>query len=97
MPSPSASYDRTGHHRIGRADISAVETDVSHHLAEITATFSLPHGQISIQGVQPFKRPRFTAAVIGGTGKYAGARGSVQLDGPRSRYTFTLRRVGRNG
>jgi hypothetical protein len=70
---------------------TAVETDVSRHLAEITATFSLPGGQVSIQGVQPFKRHRLTTAILGGTGKYAAARGTVLLDGQRSRYVFTLR------
>ena len=77
-------------HRIGRADISAVETDAGRHIAEITVTFSLPRGTIDVQAAQHFKRTSFTAAVTGRTGTYRAARGTVSLDGTHSRYIFQL-------
>ena len=80
----------TSGRQIGRGDISAVEPDPRAHIAEVTATFSLPHGQIDIQAAQHFHRTSLTAAIIGGTGAYSNARGSASLNGKTSRYVFHL-------
>jgi hypothetical protein len=84
-------YNESGKQRIGRFDIFCVTTDPAGtptekvHRAECTGTFTLPGGEISIQGSNPFPRysappPRASDAISGGTGKYAGVRGEVILE-----------------
>lgn len=59
---------------------------------QITFTALLGGGQISGIGVTRFNRPTPALAIIGGTGKYLGARGEVFVhNGPhRTRLTFVL-------
>ena len=61
---------------------------------QCVATFDLPTGQITVQGVLR-DAPDFTIAVTGGTGDYSGAGGTLtghdsEEDGP-STYTFLFR------
>ncbi|MFE9045955.1 hypothetical protein ACFY9F_33020 [Streptomyces sp. NPDC012421] len=63
-------------------------------------TYSLTGGQITFQGfvfghLRPGPPPSFDGAITGGTGEYAGARGTVHADtiGPgQRRFTLTLLR-----
>ncbi len=84
-------YNATGAKRIGRLDLFCVITDPADepaekaHMAECTVTYTLPGGEISQQGVQPFpKLPKLPArnveSITGGTEKYAGVRGDVLIE-----------------
>jgi hypothetical protein len=76
-------YNATGMERIGRFDLLCAITDPADesaeeaHMAQCTKTFTVPGGQISVQGVEAY--PNLSAlapgvnAISGGTGKYAGA------------------------
>ena len=64
------------------------------------STFSLPGGQITLDGVtvfgpgdEEFKQDPYTHAITGGTGKYATARGEVttrDLSATEFEYTFRI-------
>ena len=83
-------YNATGKERIGRFDLfcaitdPADETSEKAHMAQCTKTFTLPGGQISVQGVEAY--PNLSAlapgvnAISGGTGKYAGVRGEQRFE-----------------
>jgi len=83
-------YDESGKERIGRLDLYCVITDPADessekaHIAECTKTFTLPGGQISVQGVEAY--PKLSAlapgvnAISGGTGKYAGVGGEQRFE-----------------
>jgi len=84
-------YDESAKHRIGRLDFFCVTTDPADepnekaHMAEATATYTLPGGEISAQGLRAY--PQLSGpssdgvdAITGGTGKYAGVRGEVRLE-----------------
>jgi hypothetical protein len=87
-------YNATGKKRIGRFDLFCAVTDPADessekaHMAECTKTFTLPGGEISVQGREAYPdelsaRPTpGEDAITGGTGKYAGVRG-VQRFEPR--------------
>lgn len=76
-----AAHVRVGHDRI-RCVVGST-CDV---------TVWLTHGTLVAKHVA-VRPPRFTAAITGGTGAYAGARGTVAVVlGPTSRYTVTLTR-----
>ena len=83
-------YDESGKERIGRVDLFSVLTDPADepnekaHMAEATATYTLPGGEISAQGLRAY--PQLSGppsegvdAISGGTGKYAGVRGEVHI------------------
>jgi hypothetical protein len=83
-------YDKSGKQSIGRLDMYCVTTDPADkpnkkaNIAVCTITFTLPDGEISVQGSNPFPRlsappPRASDAITGGTGKYTGVRGEVIL------------------
>src|SRR5262249_36527201 len=73
--------------------------------AHCLATLVLPEGQVTAQGVRTGalsqrQPPRFTLAIIGGTGAYTTAPGQVRivdLNATDSRLTLTLIRYGRPG
>jgi hypothetical protein len=77
-------YDESGKERIGRFDLFCAITDPADepsekaHMAQCTKTFTLPDGQISVQGVEAYPDLSGLApgvnAISGGTGKYAGVR-----------------------
>jgi hypothetical protein len=83
-------YDESGKEKIGRFDLFCAITDPADessekaHMAQCTKTFTLPGGQISVQGVEAY--PNLSAlapgvnAISGGTGKYAGVRGEQHFE-----------------
>jgi hypothetical protein len=84
-------YDESGKERVGRLDLFCVTTDPADepgekaHMAECSYTFTLPGGEISAQSVSAFpKLPGLPSssvdAVTGGTEKYAGVRGEVEVE-----------------
>jgi len=84
-------YNESGTKRIGRLDLFCVTTDPADepneraHMAECTKTFTLPRGEISVQGVNAYpKLPGLPSsgvdAISGGTGKYAGVRGEERFE-----------------
>lgn len=83
-------YNEGATKRLGRFDQFGVLTDPADepnekaHVMEVSSTYTLPGGEISVQGVTPFTelsgRPsRDVNAVSGGTEKYAGVRGEVHV------------------
>jgi hypothetical protein len=62
-----------------------------------TGTYVLPGGQLMVQLVQPGPTGVYAQAVTGGTGRYAGARGTVVVDqrADGDRFTFRVRASGR--
>ena len=93
-------YDESGKERIGRFDLFCAITDPADessekaHMAQCTKTFTLPGGQISVQGLEAY--PNLSGlspgvnAISGGTGKYAGVGGeqSFELRGKKVIDTF---------
>ena len=83
-------YDESGKERIGRFDLFCAITDPADqasekaHIAECTKTFTLPGGEISVQGVEAYPNLSGLApgvnAISGGTGKYAGVRGEQRFE-----------------
>jgi hypothetical protein len=83
-------YDESGKQRIGRFDLFCAITDPADessekaHMAQCTKTFTVPGGQISVQGVEAY--PNLSGlspgvnAITGGTGKYAGVRGEQRFE-----------------
>jgi allene oxide cyclase-like protein len=93
-------YNATGTKRIGRFDLFCAITDPADeaaeeaHMAECTKTFTLPGGEISVQGVEAY--PTLSApapgedAITGGTGKYTGVRGEQRFEPRRTRVINTF-------
>jgi hypothetical protein len=83
-------YDATGKERIGRFDLFCAITDPADEssekalIAECTKTFTLPGGEISVQGVEAYPDLSGLApgvnAISGGTGKYAGVEGEQRFE-----------------
>jgi hypothetical protein len=83
-------YNESGKERIGRFDLFCAITDPADeaseksHMAQCTKTFTLPGGQISVQGVEAYPNLSGLApgvnAISGGTGKYAGVRGEQRFE-----------------
>jgi hypothetical protein len=83
-------YDESGKERIGRFDLFCAITDPADessekaHMAQCTKTFTLPGGQISVQGVEAYPNLSGLApgvnAISGGTGKYAGVGGEQRFE-----------------
>ncbi len=84
-------YNESGKQRIGRLDLFSVLTDPADepnekaHMAEVTATYTLSGGEISAQGVRAYPElsglpARGVDGITGGTEKYAGVRGEVNVD-----------------
>jgi hypothetical protein len=95
-------YNESGKKRIGRLDLFCAITDPADesaekaHIAECTATLTLPGGEISAQGVQAYPKlaeltPGGVDAITGGTGKYAGVRGEVQIEPRGNKVIQTFR------
>ena len=93
-------YNATGKERIGRFDLFCAITDPADEssekalMAECTKTFTLPGGEISVQGVEAY--PTLSApapgedAITGGTGKYTGVRGEQRFEPRRTRVINTF-------
>jgi hypothetical protein len=58
-----------------------------------TGTYALHGGQVMVQLLQPGGQGTYRQAITGGTGRYAGARGTVavQQDDGGDRFTFRIR------
>jgi hypothetical protein len=94
-------YNATGTKRIGRFDLFCSLTDPADessekaHMAECTKTFTLPGGEISIQGLEAYPTPLSAPApgrdaITGGTGKYAGVRGEQRFEPRRTKVINTF-------
>jgi hypothetical protein len=94
-------YNATGKQKIGRLDLFTVLTDPADepsekaHTVEATYTYTLPGGEISVQGVSALPTltepaPRAVDAISGGTGKYAGVRGEVRIETRGNKATSTF-------
>jgi hypothetical protein len=96
-------YNESGKKKVGRVDLFSVLTDPADepnekaHMAEATATYTLPGGEISAQGLRAYPQlsgppSKGVDAISGGTGKYAGVRGEVRLEtrGNKRIITFLL-------
>ncbi len=75
---------------IGRLDSLCVLTDPKDepgetaHMTECMVTFSLPGGEITVQGVRAYSTlsglsPQWVNAVTGGTGAYEGVKGQLHV------------------
>jgi hypothetical protein len=84
-------YNATGKEKVGRFDLVCVSTDPAdksaekYHMAQCTYTFTLPGGEISVQGLNAYPNlselpPRGVNAITGGTEKYAGVQGESRLE-----------------
>jgi hypothetical protein len=85
-------YNATGKERIGRFDLFCAVTDPADelsekvHMAQCTKTFTLPGGEISVQGREAYPDELSTRptpgedAITGGTDKYAGVRGEQRFE-----------------
>ena len=76
----------------GQIHVAGIGVDHLRGLTQVTATISLADGTVALEGVVT-QEPRSTLAVVGGTGRYAGASGTLALDftGPQEQLTLTLR------
>jgi hypothetical protein len=86
----SRLYNESGKETIGHVDLYCVITDPADepsekaHMTECTKTFTLPGGQISVQGVEA--HPNLSElspgvnAISGGTGKYEGVGGEQSFE-----------------
>jgi hypothetical protein len=84
-------YNESAKEKVGRLDgfcavtDSADESSEKAHMAECTYTYTLPGGEISVQGVNAYPKlsdpaPRSVDAITGGTGNYAGVRGERRFE-----------------
>jgi hypothetical protein len=99
-------YNATGKERIGRFDLFCAVTDPADesaekaHMAQCTKTFTLPGGEISVQGREAYPdelsaRPTpGEDAITGGTGKYAGVRGEQRFEPRRTKGINTFHFIG---
>jgi hypothetical protein len=58
-----------------------------------TGTYKLPGGRLMVQLLQPGPTGSYDQAITGGTGRFAGARGTVTVDQQATgdRFTFKIR------
>jgi hypothetical protein len=87
-----AVRDQAGN-RAGRLQATFVITNVRREEAEVSATFLLPDGRIMGSGADTKARVD-DFAVTGGTGRYAGARGTVTVTEHRRSTTFVFNFMG---
>jgi hypothetical protein len=84
-------YDESAKERIGRFDMLCAITDPADEssekarIAQCTKTFTLPGGDITVEGVEAFPNrsglsPAGVNAITGGTGKYAGVEGEQRYE-----------------
>jgi hypothetical protein len=61
--------------------------------SQCTGTYVLPGGQLMVQLIQPGPTGVYTQAIVGGTGRYAQARGVVVVNQQSTgdRFTFRIR------
>jgi allene oxide cyclase-like protein len=87
-------------HRVGHvhAVCTIIKTTTHPGVEQCVVTFSLPKGDITVQGLipepPPGKNPPFVQAITGGTGAYSTAHGAVRitpLSETRTRYRLVIR------
>ncbi len=95
-------YNESGRKKVGRLDLFVVVTDPADepagraHMVESTYTYTLPGGEISVQGANAFPKlseppPRGVDAISGGTGKYAGVEGETRYETRGNKVIQTFR------
>jgi hypothetical protein len=95
-------YDESGKERIGRFDLFCAITDPADessekaHIGQCTKTFTLPGGDITVEGVEAFANlsglsPAGVNAITGGTGKYAGVGGEQRYEVRGNKVINTIR------
>jgi hypothetical protein len=80
-----------GSKKVGRADFMGAIT--AFPMIAFYGTFTLPGGKVSVVDVADLSASKQTYAIVGGTGRYAGARGTVEetrvVEG-RTKDVFTI-------
>jgi predicted secreted Zn-dependent protease len=98
-------YNESGKEKVGRIDGFCTITDPADesaekvHMAECTYTYTLPGGEISVQGVNAYPKlsepsPRSVDAITGGTGNYAGVRGERRFETHGTKVIITFHFIG---
>jgi hypothetical protein len=98
-------YNESGKEKVGRLDAFCTVTDPADesaekaHMAECTYTYTLPGGEISVQGVNAYPKlsepaPRGVDAISGGTGNYAGVRGERRYETHGTKVIITFHFIG---
>jgi hypothetical protein len=80
-----------GSKKVGSADFLGVIT--AFPLIQFSVTFTLPGGKLTVVDVGDLTAKTQTYAIVGGTGRYAGARGTdkeTRVGEGRSRDVFTI-------
>jgi hypothetical protein len=80
--------DQAGN-RVGHLQATFVITDAKREEAQVSGTFILSDGHIVVAGAETKANPDFFA-ITGGTGRYAGARGTLQVTESRRETAFLL-------
>jgi hypothetical protein len=73
----------------GQVHVMAIGVDHEKHLSEATGTIVLKNGSIQLAGVVAME-PTFTLSVVGGTGDYTGATGTMAFDASGSDQTMKV-------
>ena len=98
-------YNESGKEKVGRLDAFCAVTDPADepneraHMAECTYTYTLPGGEISVQGVNAYPKlselpPGSVNAITGGTGKYAGVQGEERFETRGNKVIITFHFIG---
>jgi hypothetical protein len=74
---------------VGLVHLAAIGVDHRRHLTQATGTVVLANGTLAVAGAVP-QSPLFSLAVLGGTGAYAGARGTLTVRTPAHTSTITI-------
>jgi hypothetical protein len=80
-----------GRKKVGRADFMGAIT--AFPMIEFYGTFTLPGGKVSVVDVGDLSASKQTYAIVGGTRRYAGARGTLKetrVAEGRTRDVFTI-------
>ena len=78
---------------VGRVSNVAIGADHQRALFHSTGTMKLAHGTVEFGGLVP-QAAEFSLAVVGGTGRFEGAAGTLRfsMEGSKQILTLTLRR-----
>lgn len=75
--------------QVGQVHVAGVGSDHTRHLTQATGTIALADGTIAVVGMVTMEA-KFTLAVVGGTGAYAGESGTMDFDGSGSEQKITV-------
>jgi Allene oxide cyclase barrel like domain len=78
---------------VGAVRLAAVGVDRRRPLTQAEGTVVLANGTIEVAGLVP-QAPRFTLAVVGGTGAYVGSHGTLTIATPAHTSRMTINLVG---